>query len=72
MTLAGVSPGREADHQVHIRGWVFELKRVGRPRVDREYYRRKMGGSAAAPAPEVGPNWAAMDLPERRPPPRRG
>jgi hypothetical protein len=44
------------------RGWRFELNRLGRPRVDREYYRQQMGVQGASPEPpEAQPNWAAMD-----------
>jgi hypothetical protein len=41
------------------RGWVYQLNRVGRPKVDREYYRSKMGNQTAE-AVAVEPNWAAI------------
>lgn len=47
---------------LRARGWRFELNRIGRPRVDREYYRQQMGlqpGAAPAPA-EAEPNWNAI------------
>lgn len=40
------------------RGWRFELNRVNKPRVDREYYRQQMGLQIAGAAPaEMEPNW---------------
>lgn len=42
------------------RGWRFELNRLGQPRVDREYYRQRMGNQTTAATLEVGPNWAAL------------
>lgn len=43
------------------RGWRFELNRVNKPRVDREYYRQQMGNQGATAAPAAaGPNWAAL------------
>lgn len=41
------------------RGWVYQLNRIGRPKVDREYCRSKMGNKAAEVA-TVEPNWAAI------------
>lgn len=41
------------------RGWVYQLNRVGRPKVDREYYRGKMGNQTAETV-TVEPNWAAI------------
>lgn len=70
--LTGYKSAKGQITWLRTRGWVFELDRVGRPRVDREYYRRKMGNSSAAPAPDIGPNWAAIDLPTKCPPPRHG
>lgn len=40
-------------------GWVYQLNRVGRPKVDREYYRGKMGNQSAEVA-TAEPNWAAL------------
>lgn len=41
------------------RGWIFETNRLGRPKVEREYCRSKMGNQVADTA-TVQPNWAAI------------
>lgn len=54
-----------AKHQVEwlrARGWCFELDRLDRPKVDREYYRQRMGNVlSSGPDSLIEPNWAAMD-----------
>lgn len=60
--LAELTGYRSAKGQIdwlRARGWVFELNRLGKPKVDREYYRSKMGNCAAT-APIIEPNWAAL------------
>lgn len=57
--LTGYKTAKGQIEWLRARGWVFELNRVGRPKVDREYYRGKMG-NARATEEAAGPNWAAM------------
>ncbi len=57
--LTGYKAAKFQVEWLRARGWRFELNRVGRPKVDREYYRSKMG-NIGAPAETVGPNWAAL------------
>jgi hypothetical protein len=63
--LTGYLSAKSQAQWLKDRGWVFELNRVGKPKVDREYYRRKMGNDSAEPAPSIEPNWAAMDRPKK-------
>lgn len=57
--LTGYKTAKGQIEWLRARGWVFELNRVGRPKVDREYYRGKMGNPRATEE-ATGPNWAAM------------
>lgn len=57
--LTGYKSAKGQCEWLRMRGWIFELNRIGRPKVDREYYRRKMGNQDAAPA-AAQPNWAAI------------
>lgn len=57
--LTGYKSGKGQTEWLRQRGWVFELNRLGRPKVDREYYRGKMGNQSAD-ATTVQPNWAAI------------
>jgi hypothetical protein len=57
--LTGYKSAKSQTTWLKDRGWRFELDRLGRPKVDREYYRAKMGNTPV-PAAEIGPNWAAL------------
>lgn len=57
--LTGYKSAKGQCDWLRARGWIFELNRMGRPKVDREYYRRKMGNQDAMPDP-AQPNWAAI------------
>lgn len=57
--LTGYKAAKQQIEWLRARGWIFEINRVGRPKVDREYYRGKMG-NVQAEAPVAGPNWAAI------------
>lgn len=57
--LTGYKSAKAQGEWLRARGWIFELNRIGRPRVDREYYRRKMGNRDAMPD-AAQPNWAAI------------
>lgn len=57
--LTGYKSAKSQIEWLRTRGWIFELNRIGRPRVDREYYRSRMG-NGRQPEAKTGPNWAAM------------
>lgn len=57
--LTGYKYGKGQAEWLRARGWIFELNRLGRPKVDREYYRSKMGNQNAEAA-TIEPNWAAI------------
>lgn len=57
--LTGYKSGKSQIEWLRQRGWIFELNRLGRPKVDREYYRGKMGNQSTE-APTVQPNWDAI------------
>lgn len=57
--LTGYKSAKFQIEWLRARGWIFEINRVGRPKVDREYYRGRMG-NAREPEPAAGPNWSAM------------
>lgn len=57
--LTGYKTAKGQIEWLRARGWIFEINRVGRPKVDREYYRGRMGNATVA-EPATGPNWGAM------------
>lgn len=57
--LTGYKSAKGQCEWLRLRGWIFELNRIGRPKIDREYYRRKMGNQDAA-VNTAQPNWAAI------------
>lgn len=57
--LTGYKSGKGQAEWLRQRGWIFEMNRLGRPKVDREYYRSKMGNQNAETA-TVQPNWTAI------------
>jgi hypothetical protein len=57
--LTGYKSAKYQIEWLRARGWIFELNRVGRPKVDREYCRGKMGNGQQSTV-KTGPNWAAM------------
>lgn len=57
--LTGYKAAKGQIAWLRARGWRFEVNRIGRPKVDREYYRAKMGNHSAE-AETVQPNWDAI------------
>jgi hypothetical protein len=57
--LTGYKSAKSQVEWLRARSWIFELNRLNRPKVDREYYRRKMGIQDAVIS-TAQPNWAAL------------
>jgi hypothetical protein len=42
-------------------GWPFELSRLGRPKVARAFFERRMGVQDGETSPSTEPNWDAVE-----------
>lgn len=57
--LTGYKVAKRQIAWLRDRGWRFELDRLDRPKVDRDYCKSRMGNETGA-QPETQPNWAAI------------
>lgn len=57
--LTGYKTAKGQVEWLRVRGWRFETDRLDRPKVDRDYYKSRMGIQQATPV-EAEPNWAAL------------